>query len=294
MLLNSQQLKHTFQNRVVQLKHKYQTFRLYDVGSRALNRITSKSSYTVQKDVAYGEQDRQRLDIYCATKPHKIKPLLVFVHGGAWQHGDKEDYVFIGESFTREGYDVAVINYRLAPLNIFPSYVDDLALALNFLHQQQASLNISTQHIILMGHSAGAFNIMSVLYPPAETTLDCRENIKTVIGIAGPYHFDYFGDPLAQDAFNQEIPYHNVMPYYFVDSNSIQHYLIVAENDRIVHVKNSQDFDQALKQHGNFSQIVTIPRVGHISVIATLASLFSRFFSTKKEVLACMNQSLKQ
>lgn len=58
------------------------------------------------------------------------------------------------------------MNYHLAPEHKFPSYVDDLAVALNYLEQQQARLGITTDRIALMGHSAGAFNIASLLYHP--------------------------------------------------------------------------------------------------------------------------------
>lgn len=282
------------QQRLQQIKQQYQEFRVYDAGSYALNLLTPKSSYTAQKNIAYGLKARQRLDLYHAKKPLSGQPLIVFVHGGAWQHGDKKDYLFIGESFAREGYDVAIINYHLAPEHVFPSYIDDLALALNFLDQQQKRLNISTDHLVLMGHSAGAFNVMSVVYHPHPNIVHCRDKIKAIIGVAGPYHFDYKGDPLAQDAFNQEIPYQDVMPYYFADSNQIHHYLLLAENDQIVKAKNSLDFDHILRAHGNHSHIAVVPKTGHISIVGTLSSLFSRYFKTKRMILSFLQESLKQ
>ena len=279
--------------RLEQVKHRYHEFRLYDLGSYALNLMTPKSAYNLQKNIAYGLKARQRLDLYRSKHALAGRPLIVFIHGGAWQHGDKKEYAFVGESFAREGYDVAVINYHLAPEHIFPSYVDDLALALNFLDQYQNKLNISTEHLILMGHSAGAFNVMSVVYHPHPNIVHCRDKIKAIIGIAGPYHFDYKGDLLAQDAFNQEIPYEQVMPYYFVDSNQIRHYLLIAENDRIVATSNSIDLDRVLRQHGNHSHIAIIPKTGHISIVGTLSSLFSRYFKTKRTILSFIKESLE-
>ncbi|MCU4483679.1 alpha/beta hydrolase [Acinetobacter ursingii] len=293
MLNNPNEILKQLQQRFEQVKHHYHEFRLYDLGSYALNFLTPKSTYIAQKNIAYGLKARQRLDLYRAKKPLKQQPLIVFIHGGAWQHGDKKDYGFIGESFAREGYDVAVINYHLAPEYIFPSYIDDLALALNFLDQHQTKLKISTENVILMGHSAGAFNVMSVVYHPHPNLVHCRDNIKAIIGIAGPYHFDYKGDPLAQDAFDQEIPYQQVMPYYFVDSNQIRHYLLMAENDQIVAAKNTIDFDHILSQHGNHSHIAIIPKTGHISIIGTLSSLFSRYFKTKRTILSFLKESLE-
>ena len=112
---NSAEIVKRLQQRLQQIKQQYHEFRLHEVGSYALNFLTPKSGYTVQKNIAYGLKARQRLDVYRAKKPLAGQPLIVFVHGGAWQHGDKKDYLFIGETFAREGYEVAVINYHLAP-----------------------------------------------------------------------------------------------------------------------------------------------------------------------------------
>ncbi len=271
----------------------YRNFRIHDFGSYALNRLTPKQGYSVQRNVAYGLKARQRLDVYRTERPREQRPLIVFVHGGAWMHGDKKDYGFIGEAFANEGFDVAVINYHLAPEHIFPSYIDDLSLALNFISQSQQKLNVAADNIVLMGHSAGAFNAMSALYNPQPYQLQVKENIRAIIGLAGPYHFDYKGDPLCADAFDQNLPYQQVMPYYFVEQNRIKHYLITAANDNVVGHSNSLDLDAKLKQLGNYSQLISVPRVGHITMIGSVSSIFSRFFRTKQEILRALEDALK-
>lgn len=281
-----------FKHKVALARAKCQDFRLYDVGTYAVNHLISKTGYRVEAHVAYGAAPRQYLDLYLSEQPRQDQPLMVFVHGGAWSHGDKNDYRFVGEAFAKQGFDVAVINYHLAPTHIFPSSIDDLTLALNYLHANQNQHHISTQKIVLMGHSAGAFNVMSALYHPVPYQLDCRAQIKAVIGLAGPYHFDYKGDPLCADAFDQELHYSHVMPYYFVEPNQTQHYLFMAANDTIVHPKNALDFDRELKAKGNHSQIITVQRTGHISLMGSVAPLFSRYFSTKKQILAALEQAL--
>ncbi len=255
------------------------------MGSFALNRFTPKDGFEQVANVRYGLKPRHRLDIYRSLKKLAHQPLIVFVHGGAWQHGNKRDYLFIGETFAKEGYDVAVINYQLAPKNIFPSFVDDLTQALNYLHQNQDKLEISTENVVLMGHSAGAFNVMSAVYHPTPNPIQCLGNIKAIFGLAGPYHFDYKGDPLAEDAFDQSISYQEVMPYYFVNQNSIKHYLLMAENDQLVGKENTLDLDRALRQSGNHSHIAVIPKTGHITILASLSSFISHYFRTKRTIL---------
>lgn len=291
MLNNPQFYVEQLNKQIERVKEQYKSFRFYDLGSYALNRLTPKTSFELVENIAYGLKSRQRLDLYCAKKTLAHRPLIVFVHGGAWQHGDKKDYVFIGESLARAGYDVAVINYHLAPQSIFPVYIDDIAQALNYLNQHQQRLNISTQHIILMGHSSGAFNVMSVVYHPQQQAIHCRDQIKAIVGFAGPYHFDYKGDPLAQDAFDQSVPYQEVMPFYFVETNSIKHYLFLAENDQIVKKSNTFDMHQKLLQAGNHSHVAVIAKTGHVTIIATLSSLFSQYFKTKRTLLNLLKET---
>lgn len=273
------------QSKIEQARTLYKEFRLYDLGSFALNRFTPKDGFEQVPNVRYGLKPRHRLDIYRSVKKLSHQPLIVFVHGGAWQHGNKRDYLFIGETFAKEGYDVAVINYQLAPKNIFPSFVDDLTQALNYLHQNQDKLEISTENVVLMGHSAGAFNVMSAVYHPDSTKIECLGKIKAIIGLAGPYHFDYKGDPLAEDAFDKSISYQEVMPYYFVNQNNIKHYLLMAENDQIVQKHNTLDMDLALREKGNHSHIAVIPKTGHITILASLSSFISHYFRTKRTIL---------
>ncbi|MCS3526568.1 alpha/beta hydrolase [Acinetobacter johnsonii] len=271
----------------------YRDFRIYDVSSYALNRLTPRKGYSVQENVAYGLRARHRLDLFRTQTPREHRPLIVFVHGGAWMHGDKKDYRFIGEAFAKEGFDVAVINYHLAPEHIFPASIDDLSLALNYLNVHQLKYQISTEKVVLMGHSAGAFNVMSALYHPQPYEIQCRSQITAIIGLAGPYHFDYKGDPICADAFDQNRPYQEVMPYYFVEPNTVKHYLLVAENDDVVGLSNAVDLDRRLKEKGNYSQLWTVPRIGHISMIGSVSSLFSRYFTTKQKIMQALEDALK-
>ncbi|WP_353174218.1 alpha/beta hydrolase [Acinetobacter rudis] len=276
------------------IKQWLKDFRVYDLASRTLNRCTPRQGYRRIENIAYGLKGRHRLDLYISEQQRfSARPLVVFVYGGAWLRGDKSDYRFVGEALTSCGYDVAVINYQHAPQHQFPSYVHDVSLALEFLNQQQVKYGISTEQIALMGHSAGAFNIVSLLHHPTvleSATLDC---VRAVVGIAGPYHFDYLGDPIAADAFDQQIPYQQVMPYYFVRAHAARHYLFLAAKDTVVMPSNSYDLHRQLLARGNHSQLSVIPRTNHVSVMGSFASIFSRFFSTKAQIIDALDESFQ-
>lgn len=277
-----------------QIKQWLNNFRVYDFASRALNRCTPRQGYHRIENIAYGLKARHRLDLYLSQQQRfKARPLVVFVYGGAWLRGDKSDYRFVGEALTSCGYDVAVINYQHAPQHQFPSYVHDLALALNFLNQQQDQYGISTDQVALMGHSAGAFNVVSLLHHPSVIEQSVVDTVRVVVGIAGPYHFDYLGDPIAADAFDQQIPYQQVMPYYFVRRHAARHYLFLAAKDQVVMPSNSYDLHRQLLAQGNHSQLSVIPRTNHVSVMGSFASVFSHFFSTKAQIIAALDESFQ-
>lgn len=292
MLHKIAQIKPQLHKTLDQVQQVYQAFRLYDVASFALNRLTLRRGYELKSHLAYGVKDRQYLDLYLSHQPHAKKPLIVFVHGGAWTTGDKKSYRFLGQTFATQGFNVAIINYQLAPTHIFPSSVHDLALALEFLTEQQHELGIATEHIVLMGHSAGAFNVMSLLYHPQSLALSCFDCIRAVIGLAGPYHFDYKGDVLCEHAFDVNVPYTDVMPFYFVRNNHIQHYLFRAQNDTVVGANNATDLQQALNAVGNHHEVIDIEKTGHVTIIGSLAHWFSPYFATKSQVLAVLERSL--
>jgi arylformamidase len=97
------------------------------------------------------------LDIYTPDGA-KDAPVLVMVHGGGWTRGSKTNAV--GDShvpyFTGQGFIYVSINYRLAPDDPFPAFMEDAAAAVAFVHREIGRYGGDPDRIFLMGHSAGA------------------------------------------------------------------------------------------------------------------------------------------
>ncbi len=109
------------------------------------------------QELSYGGDPLQKLDFYSASASGR-PPLLVYVHGGGWQQGDKSST--IGREFVphyrAEGYAVASLNYRLVPTATVEQQAADIAGAVAYLRKQAVQLNFDPDRIVLMGHSAGA------------------------------------------------------------------------------------------------------------------------------------------
>jgi acetyl esterase/lipase len=105
--------------------------------------------------IAYGKDAKwQSLDMYL---PDGIKgePLVVFVHGGAWRHGDKSQYDDLARAFAACGVGFAVVNYTLAGGTRADAQAADVANALKYI-RDGAGKDAYGDRIFLFGHSAGA------------------------------------------------------------------------------------------------------------------------------------------
>lgn len=108
--------------------------------------------------ISYGSNALQSLDVWRAKDAKGPAPLVVFVHGGGWQHGSKDNATgrFKPVHYPGEGYAFASINYRLVPGATVEQQAADVAAAVRALVDRADSLGIDPQRIVLMGHSAGA------------------------------------------------------------------------------------------------------------------------------------------
>lgn len=113
-------------------------------------------------NVSYGPHERNVLDFWEA-KGEGPRPLLVYIHGGGWIGGDKQQKPEVIRPFLDKGISYAAINYRLTGQAPLPAPVHDAARAIQFLRTKAAEWNIRTDRIALTGGSAGACTSMWLL-----------------------------------------------------------------------------------------------------------------------------------
>jgi carboxylesterase type B len=117
--------------------------------------------------LAYGAEPRQALDFWRARERAGGAPLIVFVHGGGWQNGDKRGTQHSQQAphYLSTGYAFAALNYRLVPAVNVETQAQDVALALKYLIERAASLGFDRKRVVLMGHSAGAHLAALLVHP---------------------------------------------------------------------------------------------------------------------------------
>ncbi len=111
-----------------------------------------------KQTLSYGSDRLQALDFYPAINGNKRAPLVVFVHGGGWQRGSKDNGTgqWKAPHYTDLGYAFVSISYRLVPDATVEQQGADVAAALRTLIDNAARLGFDPTRIVIMGHSAGA------------------------------------------------------------------------------------------------------------------------------------------
>jgi len=104
-------------------------------------------------EFSFGTDPHQSLGIYPAKR--KNAPLFVFLHGGGWDRGYKENMGFMAPAFTDAGIAFASVGYRLAPEHLFPSMLEDTVAGLKLLYDSADALGLDRSRIHIGGHSAG-------------------------------------------------------------------------------------------------------------------------------------------
>jgi acetyl esterase/lipase len=116
---------------------------------------TALPAQTVLKDVRYGDQERQVLDIYAPAEANGL-PVVFWIHGGGWQVGDKSEVEHKPQAFMEHGMVFVSTNYRLLPNVEMDVIIRDVAHSLGWVHKHIAEHGGDPQRIFVMGHSAGA------------------------------------------------------------------------------------------------------------------------------------------
>jgi acetyl esterase len=107
-------------------------------------------------NVKYGPHERNVLDLWQA-KSEQPTPLVVFIHGGGFRAGSKEQLnPALLDGCLKSGISVMAINYRLSPEVAFPAHYMDCARAIQFARSHAMRWNIDPARVGATGGSAGA------------------------------------------------------------------------------------------------------------------------------------------
>ncbi len=217
--------------------------------------------------------ERLKLDLYAANKPDA--PVVLMVHGGGWDSGDRTQLASFNHWLAGQGYAVAAVSYRLAPTYQWPAQRDDARQAIAWLKSNASDLGIDGNRIVLMGRSAGAQIAGAVAYGINDAA------VRGFIGLYGVYDMGFVWSISREDDVLNSV---NLMEQYLggaptpanqaaYDSASAQGLvergktpptlLIHGTVDTLCWVKHSQRLADALKKSDVPHVFVELPWAVH-------------------------------
>ena len=255
---------------------------------QVFNLLIPKDANTrvLARDVHYGGDERQVLDIYAPDTPNGTLPIVVFIHGGSWSSGNKNPYEFVGRAIAAQGYLTLVANYRLHPEHPFPAFVEDAALTLDWATKHGAEYGGDGHKIFAMGHSAGAYNLALAILDKhylANLGTDISA-IKGVATLAGPFDFLPLDSPITKDVFGKLDHLEETQPINFARGDAPPFLILHGTADTTVYPKNAIALQKALLKAGANVTLKTYDGVSHVGIMVSLAKPLRGLAPTLKDV----------
>jgi acetyl esterase/lipase len=246
--------------------------------SRLVAAVTPTDHYRRIDGLAYGNDARQRLDLYvpntiAARGDGADAPVVVFFYGGRWQRGQRAHYAFVGEALASRGFVAAIADYRVYPAVTFPAFVEDGAAAVAWMRSNARRYGGDASRIVVAGHSAGAHIAMLVaLDREYLTAAGAPDAVAGAIGLSGPYDFLPLTSDRLRAVFGTPDALPRTQPIRFVRADAPPLLLLHGADDTTVLPANAQRLAERVRSAGGRVDLKLYAGVGHVGLIARLAA----------------------
>jgi acetyl esterase/lipase len=236
----------------------------------------------VEKDVTYGNADNValKLDIYYPKTAAGALPVVMYVHGGAWTQGEKDDGAGMSEipELVRRGYLVVSVNYRLAPQHKFPAQIEDVKCAVRFLRAKASSYGLNPDKIGVWGGSAGGHLVALLGTSDVSAGLEGSggyayqsSRVQAVVDFFGPADLSvlFRGNrgALMDDVFGTSNADSQVLklasPVTYISRDDPPFLIIHGDKDIVVPLNQSQILYDRLSAAGIPATLVVVKNAGH-------------------------------
>lgn len=236
----------------------------------AAKKVSYPEGYSGQLDVVYvkaGGWDG-KMDLYLPSKEKGPAPVVINIHGGGWNKGNKESQTGFS-SFFKKGYAVANVEYRLSQQATAPAAVEDVRCAVIYLINNAKELNIDVDRIVVMGGSAGGHLALVAGLMGDDKRFDGNCPAKQPVRIAAivdkygitdvkAWQSKSAGMWLGPKANDLEFS-RSVSPLYLVKKNSPPVFIVHGDADPIVPYQQSVDLKKKLDAMGVKNRFITVP-----------------------------------
>lgn len=227
-------------------------------------------------DIAFGDHPRLKLDVYRPESGDGRAPVVLFVYGGSWDKGRRQDYAFVGRALAARGFVTVIADYRLVPEIRFPAFLEDNARAVRWVRDNIAAHGGDVRRLFLLGHSAGAYNVAMLALDPrwlAAVGLS-PAMIRGVAGLSGPYDFLPLDTAATIAAFSSARDLPRTQPINFAHSDAPPMFLATGDEDTTVRPKHTRAMAAKLRSLGAAVTERVYPGIGHAGMVTAFARPF--------------------
>lgn len=263
--------------------------------------VPSPAGIKALRDLEYAVVDGNRpllLDLYVPEKADGPLPLVVWVHGGGWEGGNKNNCPAL--PMCLRGYAAASVEYRLSNAATFPAQIHDCKGAIRWLRANAAKYNLDSNRIGVWGSSAGGHLVallgvgagVAELEGKVGGNLDYSSRVQAVCDFFGPADLTPLGDPnVSRGAFGPvtkllggPVPQKKELaalasPVTHATKDAPPFLIMHGDKDNVVPLSQSQALQDALKKAGADSTLVVVKNAGHGFAGAAIDRTVHEFFA---------------
>lgn len=218
------------------------------------------------------------LDIYRPKNVNSSLPVILFIHGGGWSHGSRNEYLGYALHFAGKGYITATPSYRLTGDATYPACIEDITEAVDFLFRKAGDYGIDSTRVALAGGSAGAHLAMLAGYGWSRTTAVSdtappvkKHKIRAVADLYGPVDLT---TPFARQNSmvtrlmacswqNNPGLFRDASPIFHVTKNSPPTLILHGSSDKVVPAEQAEQLKQRLDSLGIPCELKILPGWPH-------------------------------
>ncbi|MBL7014262.1 MAG: alpha/beta hydrolase [Candidatus Marinimicrobia bacterium] len=230
-----------------------------------------------------------KLDIFRKKDHSGLAPVVIFIHGGSWKYGGKEDYLFYLIEFAKKGYITATLSYRLSQEAFFPSAVEDINCGIRWFKDHGLDYGIDTDKVVLVGGSAGGHLAMMSGYTDQYETCGSIGDIQGIVNIYGPCDLttDFalsnsaLTDFIGHNYDENPNPFKEASPLTHISSDDPPTITFHGTIDKVVPVSQADTLDQRLRRVGVSHEYHRLKGWPHTMDLAVPVNEYMQFYMAK-------------
>ena len=231
----------------------------------ASQRVSAALGHTA--DIAYGPRARMRLDVFPGERSNS--PVNLFIHGGYWQMGQREDFHFLAEPFVNAGVTFVNVEYDLCPQVSVGEIVDQIRLAVCWAFDHIHEYGADPERIHVSGHSAGGhLTAMMLITDWRQQGPYPRNLVKSGCAISGLYELEALRRCFLNEALGMnEEQARRLSPLHHIPPETPPLIAAVGDGETEEFLWHNREFAKAWREKGHAVQELSLPGLNHFSIL---------------------------